>query len=155
MILKYLTLFSFVTFLFLDYLIKNNYLGQSIKKYYFRFIGLSYLSIVFILSCIFFIIFMLFSYFDVNLFCFGNSLFDSDLFNFMSDSKNNSGSDKSINANGNLNINHPNFNLSVPSSSLNNLAAAVSVSGGGALALKVAQQVPGDSGAKVLAGGAA
>ena len=72
----------------------------------------------------------------------------------MSDSNNNAGNDKSINANGTVNVNNPNFNVSVPASSLNNFAAAASVSGGGALALKVAQQVPGDPGVKIAAGAA-
>ena len=46
--LKILSLFSFSVFLFLDYLIKNNYLGQSVNVYYLRFIILNYLTIVII-----------------------------------------------------------------------------------------------------------
>jgi hypothetical protein len=151
--LKILSLFSFSFFLFLDYFIKNNYLGQSVNVYYFRFINLNYLTIVIILNCIFFTIFMLLNYFDINLFILDKSFFDMDFYNLMSDS-NNAGNDKSINANGTLNVNNPNFNVSVPASSLNNLAAAASVSGGGALALKVAQQVPGGPGVKIVAGAA-
>ncbi|KAF5332404.1 hypothetical protein D9757_015501 [Collybiopsis confluens] len=74
------------------------------------------------------------------------SFLDMDFYNLMSDSSNNAGIDKSINANGTVNVNNPNLNVSVPASSLNNFAAAASVSGGGALALKVAQQVPGGPG---------
>ena len=36
--IKLLSLFSFVFFLILDYFIKNNYLGNSIKNFYFKFI---------------------------------------------------------------------------------------------------------------------
>jgi hypothetical protein len=150
--LKILSLFSFSVFLFLDYLIKNNYLGKSVNVYYLRFIDLNYLTIVIILNCIFFTIFMLLSYFDINLLILDKSFFDMDFYNLMSDSNNNAGNDKSINANGTVNVNNPNFNVSVPASSLNNFAEAASVSGGGALALKVAQQIPGGSGVKAVTG---
>ncbi len=152
--LKILSLFSFSVFLFLDYLIKNNYLGQYVNVYYLRFINLNYLTIVIILNCIFFAIFMLLSYFDINLFILDKSFFDMDFYNLMSDSNNNAGIDKSINANGTVNVNNPNINISIPASSLNNFAAAASVSGGGALALKVAQQSPGGPGVKAVAGAA-
>ena len=152
-LLKFLSLFSFFVFLFLDYLIKNNYLGQSVNVYYLRFIILNYLTIVIILTCIFFTIFMLLSYFEINIFILDKSFFDMDFYNLMSDS-NNAGNDKSINANGTINVNNTNFNVSIPASSLNNFAAAASVSGGGALALKVAQQVPGGPGVKAVAGAA-
>ena len=65
-----------------------------------------------------------------------------------------SGVNNNVKADATVNINHPNFNLSVHSSSLNILAAAGSVASGGALALKVAQQVPGGPGVKVALGGA-
>jgi hypothetical protein len=97
---------------------------------------------------------MLFSYFDVNVFFMDKGIFDSELFNFMSDKSNNGSKDVSFNANGTVNINNPYLNVSVPASSLNNLAAAASVSGGGALALKVAQQVPGSPGTKLAVGAA-
>jgi hypothetical protein len=149
--IKFLSLFSFVSFLILDYLIKNNYLGQSIKKNYFKFIGLNYFYIVFILTGIVFLILMLFSYFGIYLFCVDNSVFDGDLFKCMSDTWVNN---NTVKADGTVNINHPNFSVSVPTSSLNNLAAAASVAGGGTLALKVAQQVPGGPGVKIAAAGA-
>ena len=152
--LKILSLFSFSVFLFLDYLIKKNYLGKSVNVYYLKFIDLNYLTIVIILNCIFFTIFMLLSYFDINLFILDKSFFDMEFYNLMTDSNNNAGNDKSINANGTVNVNNPNFNISVPASSLNNFAAAASVSGGGALALKVAQQIPGGPGVKAVAGAA-
>ena len=153
--IKYLSLLSFISFLILDYFIKNNYLGNSIKKVYFKFICLGYLSIVFILTSISFLILILFSYFDIFLICFDNSLFDNELFNLMSDSggvNTNSGStNNNINTEATVNINHPNLSVSIPSSSLNNLAAA-SVAGGEGLALKVIQQIPGGPGVKVVAG---
>lgn len=156
--IKYVSLFSFVSFLILDHLIKNNYLGQSIKKYYFQFIGLSYLSIVFIISSIAFLIFMLFSKFGLDgivLFCFDYSFFDNEIFHVLSDmggdNTNSGGNTKNVNADATINLNHP--NLSVPASSVYNLAAAASVAGGGGLALKVMQQMPGGHGAKAIAGG--
>ena len=148
--IKYLSLFSFVSFLILDYLIKNNYLGNSIKTFYFKFIDLNYFYIVLILTSIVFFILMLFSYFGVSLICFDNFLFDENLFKFMTDSGVNS---NNVKADGTVNINNPNLNVSIPASSLNNLAAAASVAGGGTLALKVAQQVPGGPGVKVAVGG--
>lgn len=148
--IKFLSLLSFVFFIILDYLIKNSYLGNSIKKYYFKFIGLNYFYIVFILTGIVFFILMLFSYLGVSLICFDNSVFDVDLFKFMSDSGINN---NTVKADGTVNINHPNFNVSIPTSSLNNVAAGLSVAGG-TIALKVAQQIPGGPGVKVAAGAA-
>ena len=159
--IKYVSLFSFLSFLILDYFIKNNYLGQSIKKIYFKFIGLGYLSIIFIITSIAFLIFMLFSNFGpegVVLVCFDYSLFDNELFHAMSDSgggnTNSGGNSNNVNADATINLNHPNLNVSIPASSLNNLAAAASVAGGGGLALKVMQQVPGGPGTKAVAGAA-
>lgn len=69
-----------------------------------------------------------------------------------------SGVNTNVKAEGTVNINHPNLNvsrsalLSLRASSLNNLATATIVSGGGALALKVMQQVPGGQGTKAVAG---
>jgi hypothetical protein len=149
--IKFLSLLSFVTFLILDYLIKNNYLGNSIKNFYFKFIDLNYFYIVLILTGIVFLILMLFSYFGVSLICFDNSLFDVDLFKAMSDSG--SGvNNNTVKVDVILNINHLNLNVSVPNSSLNNLAAAVSVAGGGTLA-KVAQQGPEGPDVKVVLAG--
>jgi hypothetical protein len=148
--LKLLSLFSFLFFLILDYLINNNYLGHKIKKFYFKFIGLNYFSIAFILTCIVFLILTIFSYFGFSLFCFDSYLFDIDLFKNMSDS----GVNTNVKAEGTVNINHPNLNVSIPASSLNNLPAATSVSQGGALALKVMQQVPGEPFPKAVAGAA-
>ena len=122
--LKLLSLFSFLFFLILDYLINNNYLGQSIKKFYFKFIGLNYFSIAFILTCIVFLILTIFNYFGFSLICFDGYLFDIDLFKNMSDS----GVNNNVKAEGNVNINHPNLNVSIPTSSLNNLAAAKLIS---------------------------
>nr|YP_009739468.1 hypothetical protein [Tricholoma saponaceum]QIC20312.1 hypothetical protein [Tricholoma saponaceum] len=146
---KYLSLFSFLSFLILDYLIKKNYLGNSIKNFYFKFIGLNYFYIVFILTGIIFLILMLISYLGVSLICFDHSFFDMDLFKFMSDSGVNN---NTVKADGTVNIIHPNLSVNIPSSSLKNLAAAASVAGGGTLALKVAQQIPGGPGVKVAAG---
>ena len=149
--INFLSLFSFVSFLILDYLIKNSYLGNSIKKKYSKFIDLNYFYIVFILTGIVFFILMLFSYLGVSLFCFDNSSFDMDLFKFTGDTGINNNTVKSDGI-GIVNINHHNLSVSIPSSSLNNLAAAASVASGGGLALKVVQQIPGGPGVKAAAG---
>jgi hypothetical protein len=148
---KILFLFSFVFFLVLDYIIKNNYFGDSIKKNYFKFLGLNYFYIVFILTGIVFFILTLFSCFGIYLISFDNFVFDVDLFKFMSDSGVNN---NTVTADATVNINHPRLNVSVPASSINNLAAAASVAGGGGLAIKVAQQVPGGPGVKLAVGAA-
>ena len=152
--MKFLSLLSFFTFLILDYLIKNNYLVYSIKKIYFKFIGLNYFNIALILTAIVFLILMLFNYFGFSLICFDCSSFDGDFFKFMPDSSSGTGVNNTVKADGTVNINHPNLIVSVPSSSLNNLEAAASVAGGGSLALKVAQQVAGGPGVKIAEAGA-
>jgi hypothetical protein len=53
---KYLSLISFAI-IYLDFLIKNNYLGYSIKKYYLKFISLNNIYIILILNIIFFFVF--------------------------------------------------------------------------------------------------
>jgi hypothetical protein len=65
-----------------------------------------------------------------------SSLFESDIFNNMS-------GDKNTNVNINLNQDHPRLKVSLPASSLNHAVAAGSATGGGYLALKVAQNTPG------------
>ena len=152
--MKFLSLLSFFTFLILDYLIKNNYLVYSIKKIYFKFIGLNYFNIALILTAIVFLILMLFNYFGFSLICFDCSSFDGDFFKFMPDSSSGTGVNNTVKADGTVNINHPNLIVSVPSSSLNILEAAASVAGGGSLALKVAQQVAGGPGVKIAEAGA-
>lgn len=146
--IKIIPLFSFVFFLLLDYLIKGSYLGNSIKKNYLNFISLNYLYIAIILTSIVFFILILFNYLGLPLINFDSSVFNWDLFKFMSDSGVNN---NTVNTEANVNINHPKLNVSIPSSSLNNLAAAASVAGGGTLAIKVAQQLPGSPGVKLAA----
>ena len=74
---------------------------------------------------------------DVNLICFDYSLFDNDFFNAMIDNgggKTNSGAGgntNSVNADATINLNSPSISISVPASSLNNIAANASVAGGG------------------------
>jgi hypothetical protein len=153
--IKYATIFSFFLFLFLDYLIKNNYLGQLIKQIYFKFIALSYFSIVLLLFIISFLILMLFSYFDISLIIFDFSLFEDNLIKFISDSDDNNtssgGNTYNINTDTTVNLNHPSINVSLLASSLNNAAAALSVGASGGLAFKVMQQMPGGSGTKAVA----
>lgn len=147
---------SFVVFIYLDYLINNNYLGITIKNYYLKFLRFSFLNKIIIICCLAFLFLTLFSCFDLYLINLDDypKLFDNDLYNHMSnsgDGKSNSGvHDNTVN--GTINLNHPKLNVSVPAAPINNLAGALSVSGGGALALKVMQQVPGGPGVKVAAG---
>jgi hypothetical protein len=150
--IKYLSLFGFIFFLALDCIIKNNYLGNTIKIYYYKLIGLNYFYIVFILTGIIFNILILFSYFGLSLICFDYSLFDLDLLKNMSDTGDTGVNNNTVNADGTVNINHPRLLVSIPASSINNMVAAASVAGGGTIALKVAQQIPGGPGPKVAAG---
>jgi hypothetical protein len=91
-----------------------------------------------------------------------NPYLDSKFFKFMADASESNSNNmdaainnaNTVNADATVNINHPKINVSVPASALNNLAAAASVAGGGGLALKVMQQVPGGPGIKVVAGAA-
>jgi hypothetical protein len=53
---------------------------------------------------------------------------------------------------GNINLNTPQFNISIPSSSLKNLAAAGAASGGAAVAAKGAQKFPGSPLTKAAVG---
>jgi hypothetical protein len=164
--IKILSLFSFVFFLTLDYLIKGSYLGNSIKKNYLKFISLNYLYIAFILTGLVFFILILFNCLGLPLISFDSgtcscscscyaaaaaTVFNWDLFKFMSDSGVNN---NTVNTEANVNINHPKFNVSIPSSSLNSLAAAASVAGGGTLVIKIAQQIPGSPGVKLATAGA-
>ena len=148
--LKFLFLFSFTFFIILDYLIKNNYLGNSIKNFYLKFIELNYFNIVLILSIIVFFILMLFSYFGFSLIYFDNTLFDANLVKFMSDSAGNN--NVNVNTDATVNVNHPRFNISIPGPVLSNTAAAISFAGGMGAAIKAAQHMPGGPGVKALAG---
>ena len=65
--IKYVSLFSFVLFLFLDYLIINNYLGLAIKKYYLKFLSLSFIFKIIIIFSLAFLLLTIFSYFEVYL----------------------------------------------------------------------------------------
>jgi len=91
---------------------------------------------------------MLFSYFDVVLICFDYSLFDIDPFKTMTD---NVGSNTN-NIDSTINLNNTILKVSLSASSLNNLAAAASVAGGGGLALKAMPQIPGVPATKTAAG---
>jgi hypothetical protein len=163
--IKYVSLISFIIYIYLDYIIKNNYLGSSTKNYYIKFISLNNFYIIFIFNIIFFFILFPFNYFDIGLFNFDyySSLFETDIFNNMGEnesssedktsSENNSNSKgKTTNVDSNIHINHPRLNVSVPTSTLNNAVAAGSATGGGYLALKVAQNTPGSPGVKIAAG---
>lgn len=57
-----------------------------------------------------------------------------------------------VNTDANININHPQFKISIPASAVNNIASAVSVSAGAATALRAMQHMPGSPGVKAAAG---
>jgi hypothetical protein len=89
-----------------------------------------------------------------------NPYLNSKFYNFMADASDGNtdhtnstiNTANTVNADATVNINHPKLNVSFPATALNNLAAAASVAGGGGLALKVMQQVPGGPGVKAVAG---
>ena len=167
--IKFFYLFSFLFFIILDYLIKNNYLGGFIKTKYLNFIELSYLEIVIIIATIALSIVMLFSSFFA-IICFDCYLLEFELFNSMSDvsdvnsntrvnseSDNNShtgGTNRSYSNEATINIKNPDVSVSLPLTGINNIAAVSSVVGGGVLAIKVMQQIPGGPGVKAAAGAA-
>ena len=150
--IKYVSLFSFVLFLFLDYLIINNYLGLAIKKYYLKFLSLSFIFKIIIIFSLAFLLLTIFSYFEVYLINFNDfsKLFETDLYDYMSnsDDKNKSGIHDN-NINNTVNLNHPRLQVSVPAGPLNNLAGAFSSTSGAALAYKAAQNFPGSPTAKI------
>lgn len=173
--IKYIPVVSFIFFIFLDYLIKNNYLGGFIKTKYLNFIELGHLVIVITIAIIVLSILMLFSYFEVAIICFDYYLLEFELLNSMSEGSgecsgvnsntsvnsesDNNNSDKvstikNISTEANVNINNPGISVSIPLAGVNNLAAAASVAGGGGLALKAMQQMPGGPGVKAIAGAA-
>lgn len=159
--LKFLYLISFTLAIFLDYFIKNNYLGLNSKIYYLRLMEMSFLSISVFLFSIIFALLTIFNWFDVYLFY----ILDENIFNFDSYShilENNDSTDTTsvasnnkigtgtINSSvsghvneGTVNVNSPGFNFSLSSEGINNLAAAASSAGGAALGFKVARQIGG------------
>ena len=54
--------------------------------------------------------------------------------------------------NNTVNLNHPRLNVSVPSRAINNIAGALSSTGGAALGYKAAQNLPGSPAAKLALG---
>jgi hypothetical protein len=148
---------SFGLFILLDSLILNNYLGLTIKKYYLKFLSLRFIYQFIIVFNLVFIILSLFSFLDVYLidYTYFNKLFESDLYNYMTDSNNPNKSGVHDNTvNNTVNLNHPRLNVSVPSRAINNIAGALSsaAQGGAALGYKAAQNFPGSPAAKLALG---
>ena len=63
--IMYLPMVSMLFFIFLDFIIKEKYLGTRIYKTYMKFLNLDYLTVVIILFIIVFSLFMLLSYFNI------------------------------------------------------------------------------------------
>lgn len=160
--IKYFSLFSFVAFIFLDYLIRSNYLGAYLKHKYLNILELGNYYIVFIVGISTFLILMLFSYFGVNLIYFDYGL-DTDLFNTMAESSGENNTSKTsetvVNitnqAEGNINLNHQKLHVSIPATTSNNLIAAGSAAAGANVALKAMQAMPGSPGVKAVSGASA
>ena len=146
--LKILYLLGFVFALITDFIIKIGYLGEHVKKYYETFISYNPLKRGLILLLIFYLIFCIYYILDLNIIHITNDHpylnTDNNIFSSMSESSNSgSGSVGSSTNNvdvknnvhgrvekGEVNINHPLLNISVPAESLNNIASALSTSGG-------------------------
>ena len=162
--IMYLPMVSMLFFIFLDFIIKEKYLGTRIYKTYMKFLNLDYLTVVIILFIIVFSLFMLLSYFNI-LYIESYYLNNKNIYLLLDNVNEATNAESSIansginntnnvNADATVNINHPRLTVNFPASALNNVAAAVSVAGGGGLALKVMQQIPGGPGTKAVAGAA-
>lgn len=135
----------FIICIFIDHIIKHySFIGSiKIKYYYMKFINLNYFYMLSLLFLFFLVMFYFLSWLLPSLFpisLFKNIFFNIDDLN-MSDSINNTGSTNTTNNKsliGNININTPHISMPIPVSSLNNIAAALSASGGAVAAAKVA-----------------
>src|ERR1700743_2995271 len=108
--IKFVLISCFAIVLILDPLIKYNYLGSTINKYYYDFLGMHGIYKFVMLYIMFFILLTIFNCLDIALINYDNNLFDlsKDLFDYMGDSK---GADnKGVNLEGNGSNNNINFN---------------------------------------------
>src|ERR1700759_3377200 len=124
---KMSTLIFIIIFLLIDYIIREFCTNTKIKQFYLKFTKKDNISIFIIVFVLFFVILTFFSYFDITLIKLKFS-FDSspDIFFNFSDSvaapsnyvaeapQNQSASNlNTVNAEGNVHINHPNLNVTV------------------------------------------
>jgi hypothetical protein len=168
--IKLLYLLAFIVAIFFDILIKNNYLGNSIKYLYFKFTNFKFISMFLYLFVIFFFLLYLLDFSSIiNIF---DNIFYNDIYNNMVNDNNNNSIQSSNNENNNLikninidtklqgeigknsniNLNTPRFNLNFNKESLNNFAAAGSVAGGASAGIKVAQYFGGTPTTKLALG---
>ena len=147
--------------LFSDILIRNKILGNRINFYYFKFLDWSYFSKYFVLFLVLFSIFTCLSYFEIYLIPKNNYVQNFSLeldFNSYMLGDNNKGDSNIIKSSVNdntVNINNPNVNVNISDSSakaINNLAGALSSTGGATLAYNVAKHIPGSPGVKLGVG---
>lgn len=140
---------------FSDYLIRKNFFGNQIKMYYFKFLEWSYSSKFIFIFLILFSIFTCLSYLGFNLISLNPSLSWELDFNSYMLGDNNSSNSNVINTSiedNTVNINNPNVNLNVSSSSakaINNLAGVLSATGGATLGYNVAKSIPGSPAVKL------
>nr|YP_009504963.1 hypothetical protein [Lyophyllum decastes]AWW14082.1 hypothetical protein [Lyophyllum decastes] len=130
-------LISFSLTFFVDWIIKNNYLGIKINKFYLKFINLSIFRLYLIFFIIILLLLNLLGSFNIEILDYFNINFN----NFAGDGVNvNNNVDTKVE---NINLNHPILQLSVPASAASQLAAAGSFASGAALGIKAAQAVNG------------
>lgn len=120
--------------LFIDYLLKSNFLGEKIRLRYLQFVRQNYFYISSSIFLFLLIIFSTLSYFDISLF-----INNEPYFNF--DFKSNMSANPTEGVNTTI----------TPSEGINNVAAAASSAGGATVALKVAQAIPGSPATKLAA----
>jgi hypothetical protein len=147
---------SLIVVLVFESIHKMNILGPKFNVKYESFIMKSYYDLFFIFFIINLFIIMILGYFDINIF---NQIdFEKDLTNYMSGNQGSNSSDSSkitsVNTSitdGTVNVNTPHVNVNLSQNALTNISAAISSSGGAALAVKVAQSIPGTPATKLAA----
>ena len=162
-------LISFIIAIIIDLLFKK-FLPKKILAVYIKLIDNSYLNIFIALFVIFFLIINILSYFDIMTIQVYNEIninIDPNVLHMSGKddtvTKNtgligtiNNNTDLDINvakgANINLNLPNSNITLSIPTNALDEIAAALSYTGGAAAGIKVARMVGGGPATKIGAG---
>ena len=141
----YLYFGFFCLAIFIDYFIVNKYLGLSFKNWYICFRNSHYLYINF---CLFVIFLAIFS------FCFDLRLLDVNPDNdfIMSMADKDKAISTSIGTNSTVSVNNPKFGVTIGDRGINNIAAALSATGGATVGLKTAQYIGGTPATKLAVG---
>lgn len=142
--------FSFIYFIFVDYMIKHgifNLYFPDVKFNYISLTKLSYYNLKFTLIIFILIGLLIISLFDFNI-IYSISDLNYDLSYFDTPNKDSGQINNSISGNVKEgNINTPTVNVTIP----NAVAGTISAAAGGALALKVANSIPGSPTVKMAA----